>query len=144
MKKFLIFASLLCLVCPLRAHARDTIVKIPLSEVLELPEAKAKITTKFYLSGQTVPASLKIFETDVTNKKTNALNKTDDFACKWVILSALLALQEQAQKRGANAVVELVSYYKKHEVKDSKTIECHVGTVIAGTALKGSYAKFEK
>lgn len=78
---------------------------------------------------------------DVTNKKTNAANKSDVEACNWVALSALLALQDGAKSRGANAVVDIVSYYKKNEFKSATNYECWAGTFVAGVALKGTYAK---
>lgn len=127
-------------------HARDTIVNIPLADVLELPEAKEKLdgSVKFYLHGAPTPKILKRFSTDVTNKKTNGVGKSDEFGCKWAALSGLIALQESAKREGANAVVDIVSYYKKHERKDPVTIECHAGAVIIGVALKGTYAKIGK
>jgi uncharacterized protein YbjQ (UPF0145 family) len=78
---------------------------------------------------------------DVSNKKTNGANKDDSTACKWAALSALVAFQAGAKRNGANAVVDLVSYFKKNEVKNATTIECHAGGIIVGVALKGTYAK---
>ena len=40
-----------------------------------------------------------------------------------------------------NAVVDLVSYYKKVEFKDAAQYECHAGGVVVGVAMKGEYAK---
>ena len=54
---------------------------------------------------------------------------------------ALLALQDGAKSRGANAVVDIVSYYKKNEFKSATNYECWAGTFVAGVALKGTYAK---
>lgn len=123
--------------------ARDTVVNVPLSEVLDMPEAKEKLSgnVKFFLSGQQVPAKATLLESDVSNKKTSGVGKTDEQACRWAILSALLSFQDGAQKRGANAVVDMVSYYKKSESKSDTTIECHAGNIVAGVALKGRYAK---
>ncbi len=44
--------------------------------------------------------------------------------------------------RGANAVTNLVSYYKANETKSTKTYQCAKGTAIAGVALKGDLVKF--
>ena len=49
------------------------------------------------------------------NKKTNSFNKTDIRACEWALLSALIALQKQAIKQDANAVDNIVSYYRKNK-----------------------------
>jgi hypothetical protein len=50
-------------------------------------------------------------------------------------------MQEGARKSGASAVVEIVSYYKKNEFSSAKEFECHAGGIMAGVAVKGSYAK---
>ncbi|KUM03215.1 excinuclease ATPase subunit [Chromobacterium subtsugae] len=125
------------------AMARDTVVQIPLADVLSMPEAQEKLdgSVKFYLAGQHTPAIQTKMGSDVSNQKTNALNKSDEQACRWAILSTLISFQESAKKRHANAVVDIVSYYKKEERRDKETIECHSGTMIAGAAIKGSYAK---
>ena len=75
-----------------------------------------------------------------TNRKTNALNKSDEEACRWVLMSALVALQDAAKDRGANAVVDIVSNYKGREYASATRYECGAGTLMAGVALKGTYA----
>ncbi|MCE9667089.1 excinuclease ATPase subunit [Myxococcus stipitatus] len=142
MKKTLTIA-LLALMLPTPALARDTAIRQPLAEVLQMPEAQQKLdgTVKFYLAGQKTPKVLESLGEDVTNKKTNGVGKSDEDACRWVTLSALIALQEGAKKRGANAVVDIVSYYKKSEVRSPTDVECHAGTFVVGMALKGTYAK---
>ena len=137
----LAFASLLSL----PAFARDTVLHIPLADVLELPEAKEKLDPdfKFYLDGQATPKRVKRLSTDVSNPKTNGFNKSDDYGCKWAALSALISLQNGAKREGANAVVDIVSYYKKVEYKSATDFECHAGAFVIGVALKGTYAKIE-
>jgi len=129
----------------LPAFARDTVLHIPLADVLELPEAKEKLDPafKFYLDGQPTPKNIKRMSTDVSNPKTNGVGKSDDYGCKWAALSALIKLQESAKRNGANAVVDIVSYYKKVEYKSATDFECHAGAIIIGVALKGTYAKID-
>jgi uncharacterized protein YbjQ (UPF0145 family) len=79
----------------------------------------------------------------VTNKKTNAFNKSDEAACEWVLQSALISLHEAAKNAGANAVTNIVSFYKRNERKDPTTYECHAGAIMAGVALKGDLAKVQ-
>lgn len=125
------------------ATARDTRVEQSLQELLASPQAREvglDGSVRFYLAGQPVSVQQRLGD-DVTNKKTNAANKSDEEACRWVALSALLALQNGARSRGANAVVDIVSYYKKNEFKSATHYECHAGAILAGVALKGTYAK---
>jgi hypothetical protein len=127
------------------AFARDTVLHIPLSDVLEMPEAKEKLDPnfKFFLAGQATPKVIKRLATDVTNPKTNGFGKSDDFGCKWAALSALINLQDSAKRHGANAVIDIVSYYKKVEYKSATDFECHAGAFVIGVALRGTYAKVE-
>jgi uncharacterized protein YbjQ (UPF0145 family) len=125
------------------AMARDTKLLLPFAEVLNMPEAKAKLdgSVKFYLAGQETPAVAQRLSTDVSNRKTNGFGKADDEGCRWAALSALIAFQDKAKSLGANAVVDIVSYYKKNEFKSKTEYECHAGAFVVGVALQGTYAK---
>ncbi|AJG23751.1 hypothetical protein [Cupriavidus basilensis] len=125
------------------AAARDTKYMLPFQEVLDMSEAQEKLdgSVKFFLAGQKTPKVLETKESDVSNRKTNSFGKSDEEACRWAALSALIALQDKAKTFGANAVVDVVSYYKKDSVASPTEYECHAGAVVAGVALKGTYAK---
>ncbi|WP_454753507.1 excinuclease ATPase subunit [Cupriavidus necator] len=125
------------------AHARDTKYMMPLQEVLDMPEAKEKLddSFRFYLSGQKTPKVLQRMDSGVSNRKTNGVGKSDEDGCRWAALSALIALQDTAKSQGANAVIDIVSYYKKNEVASPTDYECHAGAVVVGVALKGTYAR---
>ena len=127
----------------LPALARDTVLHIPLADVLAMPEAQGKLdpAVKFYLAGQATPKVERRFSTDVSNPKTNGVGKSDEFGCKWAALGALINLQNSAKREGANAVIDIVSYYKKNEYKSATDFECHAGAIIIGVALRGTYAK---
>jgi len=128
------------------AAARDTVLHIPLADVLDMPEAKTKLDPafKFYLAGQATPKVIKRYSSDVSNPKTNGFGKEDNFGCKWAALSALISLQDSAKRQGGNAVVDIVSYYKKVEYSSATDFECHAGSLIIGVALKGTTAKIEQ
>ena len=125
------------------AFARDTELKLPLADVLAMPEAQEKLdgSVKFFLAGAPTPKVLEKKGEDVSNKKTNGVGKTDEVACRWAALSALIAFQDKAKTLGANAVVDLVSYYKKNTFSSPTEYECHAGGMIVGVTLKGTYAK---
>jgi uncharacterized protein YbjQ (UPF0145 family) len=125
------------------AHARDTKYMLPLQDVLNMPEAKEKLddSFRFYLAGQKTPKVLDRMDSGITNRKTNGVGKSDEDGCRWAALSALIALQDTAKSQGANAVIDIVSYYKKNEVASPTDYECHAGAVVVGVALKGTYAR---
>lgn len=143
MKPLRLAALALAAAVSLPAFARDTVLHIPLADVLAMPEAQGKLdpTVKVFLAGQPTPKVEKRFSTDVSNPKTNGVGKSDEFGCKWAALTALIHLQNSAKREGANAVIDIVSYYKKNEYKSATDFECHAGAVIIGVALRGTYAK---
>lgn len=125
------------------ADARETRLELSLQELVQSEQARAAGidgSVRFYLAGQKVAVVERLGE-DVSNRKTNAANKSDAEACRWVALSVLRALQDGAKARGANAVVDIVSFYKKNEFRSATQFECHAGAIVAGVALKGTYAK---
>lgn len=143
MRRFALIAATALLALASTAQARETRVEQSLHELVNSAEARnvgLDGSVKFYLAGEKVSVVERLGE-DVTNKKTNAANKSDAEACRWVALSALRALQDGAKSRGANAVVDIVSYYKKNEFKSTTSYECYAGAILAGVALKGTYAK---
>lgn len=125
------------------ALARDTELKLPLADVLAMPEAQGKLdgSVQFFLSGQKTPKVLQKLGEGVANKKTNGFNKSDEEGCRWAALSALVAFQESAKQKGANAVIDLVSFYKRDTDASPTDYECHAGAFVTGVTLKGTYAK---
>jgi hypothetical protein len=142
MKRTLALSLLACTLA-VPAFARDTELKLPFEDVLQMPEAKEKLdgSVKFYLAGQKTPRILEKKGEDISNKKTNGVGKDDEVACRWAVLSALVAFQDKAKSLGANAVVDIVSYYKRNTFSSPTEYECHAGGMIVGIALKGTYAK---
>jgi uncharacterized protein YbjQ (UPF0145 family) len=125
------------------AHARDTKHLLPIATALEVKDAKDKLdgSIKFFFGNQDTPKILTKLGTDVTNQKTNAVGKSDEKACNWVFLSAMIQLDKRAKQLGANAVVNIVSYYQKNVMSSPTEFECHAGAVIAGVALRGEFVK---
>ena len=141
--------KLLTLACVLVAclfsansFARDDIQTLPVQALLETSKAKqALLDIPLYFADQSHNSIKTNYGEVITNKKTNAFNKTDREACEWVMLSALKALQERAVREGMNAVVNIQSYYKKHEFVSQTEYQCGAGTFVAGVALKGTLVK---
>lgn len=140
-KVILIVAATFAIAC--QAQARDTRLLLPVEDAIKQGRSEGIIgdDIAFRFGNGNRGGHGKNIGTDVANRKTNALNKSDVEACNWVFLSSLKALQEGARGVNAKAVVEIVSYYKKREFSSATEFECHVGALMAGVALKGSYAK---
>jgi len=145
MRALILACCLATTVTSLSAYARDTEYKLPIQAVLELPDFQEKVGTevKFFFADQKTPAIKERMGEYPTNKKTNAFNKTDEEACQWVMLSALISLKEKALQLGGNAVVDIKSYYKKDTFSSQTEYECHAGALMSGVALKGTVVKLK-
>ena len=125
------------------AHAADRKVMLPIADAMSAPETQEKLDSsiKYYFGNQKTPKVLKKLGKDASNKKTNAFGKSDEAACQWAFLSAMLSLEQRAKELGANAVVNIVSNYKKVEMSSETEYECHAGALMAGVALKGEFVR---
>ena len=137
MKPLLVIFTSLCLLFPSLSQARDTKHMLSIADAMQSAEFQEKLDSsiKLYFGDQAYSKVVSEAGNYTTNKKTNAVGKSDERACNWVFLSALLALQERAKAEGANAVVNISSYYKKNKVSSSTEFECHAGAIMAGVAL---------
>ncbi|GLR70754.1 excinuclease ATPase subunit [Agaribacter marinus] len=143
--KFLIaISTITLLLVTYQANARDSKYMYPIKEAFESGQFQNRLdpNIKFYWGEQKPTQKIeRSFGKYTSNKKTNAFNKSDREACEWVLLSALLSLEERAKREGGNAVINIASYYKKNTVVSETNYECHAGTFIAGVALNGEVVK---
>ncbi len=123
------------------AIARDKKLLLPISEAIKSQNSQVRLdgSVKFFFGVQKHPRVLARLGTYVANRKTNALNKSDERACNWVYLSAVLSLERRAKQLGANAVVNIVSFYRGVPMSSATQFECHVGYLVAGVALRGEF-----
>jgi uncharacterized protein YbjQ (UPF0145 family) len=98
-------------------------------------------SVKFFFGNQASPQILTKLESYVATPKTSAMAKSDQGACHEALLWTLVAMEKRAQQKGANAVVNIASFYKKHEISSATEFECHVGNVIVSVVLKGDLVK---
>ena len=104
-------ALLLCAL-PGLSQARDTTHYLPFEKVVAQMTAEKKLdgSVKFYLAGVQPRGKVTVVSpAAVTNKKTNAFNKTDQGACEWALQSALLTLQDAARRANARPLLTLLS-----------------------------------
>jgi hypothetical protein len=126
------------------AWARDTIHQFSIADVMEKPENASQLQgVSFYFGEQEHPPISSNHGEFRTNKKTNAFNKTDLFACQWVMMSALRQLHKRAISLGADAIVNIKSNYKNNEMSSDTKFTCGAGTTVAGVALMGTVVKLE-
>ena len=137
------FTAILGLAAFTSAHAADQMHDFNFQEAVSRAVADGVLdgSVKFYLAG--TKSGGKVIEKGlVTNKKTNGFAKSAESSCDHVLRSALIQFQKTAKAKGANAVTNLVSFYKSNETRSTTTYQCAKGTALAGVALKGDLVKF--
>jgi len=125
------------------AAARDTRYELKIDDVKNDSRYKESVpqNVTFYFNKQQPPNTGKDLGEFVTNRKTNSVGRPDEEACRWAMMSALKELGERAVSEGGNAVINVVSYYKKNVFASDTLYECHAGAFVAGVALKGTVVK---
>lgn len=119
--------------------ARDDVQAFPLDAAMNSADAKAKLGTdiRFAFGNTSLGPVAKNHGEFRTNKKTNAFGKSDERACNWAFLSAMISLRDRARTEGGNAVVNIRSNYKNNTTSSETTFQCGAGNVVAGVALIG-------
>jgi uncharacterized protein YbjQ (UPF0145 family) len=147
MKGFItVFITAIIVLGTVNVEARDDHGMWSISEALNTEDAKQKLNKdiRFYFGDQSHPKITKNFGEFMSNKKTNAFNKTDERACQWNFLSAMISFQERAQRMGGNAVVNIRSYYKKNTISSQAEFECGSGAFVSGVTFLGDVVKLAK
>lgn len=145
MKFFATLAFSLLILISGPSFARDSATMLSIAEAFETEAFKEKLDgdVKFYFGSQKHATPKKSFGEFTSNKKTNSFNKSDKKACQWAFLSALIALQDRANREGGDAFINITSYYKRNEVVSNTEFECHAGAIVSGVALKGDAVKLK-
>lgn len=119
--------------------ARNTIYQLSIHDALAEGEAKGVLIDDIalYFGDAETPPVARNHGEFTANRKTNAVNKSDQEACNWVFLSAMKALQERALRQGGNAVINIYSYYYRNEFVSETEFECGAGAIMAGVTMIG-------
>jgi poly-gamma-glutamate capsule biosynthesis protein CapA/YwtB (metallophosphatase superfamily) len=126
------------------AQARNVKYTLSVAEAMATSEVQGQLdgSVKFYFGPQKTPQVLQKLTTAEATTKGNVVEKIDLPACNNAFAWALKQLQDSAKAAGANAVVNIVSSYKKGAPFSSATeFECHAGLTSAGLTLKGDVVK---
>ena len=139
MKQKFIFIALACLFVTGVCQARDDLNRYSVEEALNTSDAQSKLNKGYtFLFGKQEHKEVVSNHGEfMSNKKTNAFNKSDKQACQWAFLSAMLTFQDRVAKEGGNAVINIRSYYKKHDFTSETEFECGNGSLMAGVTLVG-------
>lgn len=125
--------------------AADQILMMPIRPALESVDGRAMIDGDVkFLFGKNRPARVAHqYGNFIANNKVRVFGRSTGEACNLVFLNALEDLQKRARAVGANAVVGVVSYFRRREVSSDDSYECNLGAIVAGVALKGDLVKLD-
>ena len=135
-------ALMVCISMATPAYSRDDKYVLPIKEALESTEAQQKPdgSVKFLFGKGAIPPIASKLGTVTPHGKARTRRTDDMKACNAAFLAALTDFEKSAKKAGANAVVNIVSYYKNVEMASATEFECHAG-VAAHAILRGDLVK---
>ena len=121
------------------AQADDAVTNHSIEAVTARPEYAAEISgVRFFFADAPHPAVARTIEEDArTSVRTRKLGRSNEEACQWVMLSALIQLRDHAQAVGGNAVINIRSNWRNQEWPSRTEYQCAAGFLMAGVALKG-------
>lgn len=134
------------LLISISANARDDHNRYSIDEAMNISAAQEKLNKGYtYRFGSQSHAPVTANHGEfMSNKKTNAVGKSDEFACQWAFLSAMLSFQDRIAKEGGNAVINIRSYYKKNDFRSDTEFECGNGAIMAGVTMIGDVVTLQK
>ena len=121
------------------ASADDAVGDYQISSVTARPDFASNTSgVSFHFGDAVHPAVARSIEQDVTTSvRTRKFGRSNEEACQWVMMSALIELRNHAQAVGGNAVVNIRSNWRNVETSSASTYRCATGFLMAGVALKG-------
>lgn len=127
------------------AHARNTEHFFPASEAAESELGKARLFgVAFYLKGQKHPKIAKSIGEFATDQSTRGAFRPDEDACQVAFLSAIRELQVQAQRKGGDAIVDIVSTTRGKLSESATNYRCVAGSAVVHVGLRGRIVKLAK
>jgi len=109
-----------------------------IKQALSSPEAREKLNPAVKLFfGRRHPSVAVTIGVWPTAKRANILGRSNQLACDYSLLSAVLSLEGRARRERANAVVDIVSSYQNVPTVSETQYVCDVGPLRAGVALSG-------
>jgi uncharacterized protein YbjQ (UPF0145 family) len=125
------------------AEAEDRVLKFPVKHALSSKLGKEKMLDdiRVYMVGQGHPGVDRSYREYQSNKRSNGLS--DQAACDKAFLSAIIGLQQRADREGGNAVIDIFSVTNNKKLKSSDTYSCLRGRSMANVILRGTVVRLD-
>lgn len=122
--------------------AADVAQMTPIAPALATLQAQRELNSaiRFYFGK---PADVPVAHSfgSVVVHRRSVLNAQDPGACNRVFIVVLRDLAKSAKEAGANAVVNIESFYKDHAVSSPTDYECHRGAAVTAVTLRGELVR---
>lgn len=126
-------------------QARDTENIIPVEAATESAMGKQKLLdVPFYMIGQKHPKVKTRLGNYMASRKTRGAFRSDLESCKIAFLSAMISLQQRAQREGGDGIINIKSYTKNKNYESATNFRCIAGAFVVHVALTGDVVKFAK
>jgi hypothetical protein len=121
------------------ATARAQSQLYPIAQALSSPDAQAKLDrgVKLYFGRQGHPPVARTIGVWPSNKRANKFGRSEQQACDYALLSAVLSLQGRARRERANAVIDIVTSYGDAVTVSAAQYVCDTAGLRVGVVLRG-------
>jgi len=125
------------------AAAEDRVLKFPVKHALNSKTGKEKMLDdiRVYMVGQGHPGVDRSYREYQSNKRSTGMS--DQAACDLAFLSAIIGLQQRADREGGNAVIDIFSITNNKKLKSSETYSCLRGRSMANVILRGTVVRLD-
>ena len=126
--------------------AKDTWHKFSAKEAQASKVGKDKLnpSIKLFMKGEKHAKVIKKIGEYKSNKRSNAFGKSEQATCDNSFLSAMIALQDRAEKEGGNAVIDIYTITKDKKFESAELYSCLKGTMVSNVALMGTVVKLDE
>lgn len=126
------------------SHAKDVKHLLSLNEAIERTKKHKNYIAgvKLYVNSQETPVVERLYLQVVSKKTSVAFLQSDSDVCQNAFKNTIVAMQKQAQKIGAIAVVNIHSKFAGKTLDDNKKYQCVVGNLVGEVTLVGELVRF--
>lgn len=125
------------------AFAREDFHDFPVKDAAESELGKERLfDVPYYMKGQKHPPVASEIGIYTANKRTSGVFKSDEGACKVAFLSALISLQQRANRMGGDGVIDIRSITRHNNLESPTEFRCIAGNIIVNVALEGRVVRF--
>ena len=125
------------------AASEGNVLEISLADAMAKPEMQQQLRgfVKLFFGNSPHPEVAHVFNRYATKKGVRSSGNAIQESCEKALLAALLQFQTRAVRLGADAVIDIHSYYRHQEVSNDTSVQCHDNIRKVYVVLIGNFVK---